>query len=284
MPFKAAAKKFGLPLGAYLACDWETGDGNNVGAGKDVSARAILVFMDTVKAADYQPLLYSGAFLLRWNIDTKQILKKYPNCLLVASYATTGRIDTPNFNYFPSMDGVLIWQFTQNWYGVNVDANVAVLPLKKTVSESTGDDSIMNWNVKVGIDDAGGFMVTKKAGATVWTGPDNKKKTGKMLKYGTNWRVVDVKNGFYKVGTNQWVDARCGVFKMNPIRYQSIHAIVEVVGAAAGHAKPTAEVTGRTFKIGERLTISGRENHYLKIKGGSGKNAYVNGRKVKVIL
>ncbi len=125
----ASAKAMGLPRGSYIACDWETGDGNNVNGGRSASTNAILSFMNRVKANGYKPLLYSGAYLLNNNVNTSTILRKYPNALWVASYATMGRIDTPNFNYFPSMNGVLIWQFTDNWRGLNVDGNIALLPL-----------------------------------------------------------------------------------------------------------------------------------------------------------
>lgn len=126
----ASAKALGLPAGSYIACDWETGQGNNVNGGKDASANAIVAFMDKVKAAGYQPLLYSGAYLLNNNVNTNIVLNKYPNALWVASYATMGRIDTADFNYFPSMNGVAIWQFTDNWRGLNVDGNITLLPLQ----------------------------------------------------------------------------------------------------------------------------------------------------------
>ncbi|MBD5431874.1 SLAP domain-containing protein [Lactobacillus agrestimuris] len=125
----ASAKAFGLPKGSYIACDWETGDGNNVNGGKNASANAIIAFMKKVKSAGYKPLLYSGASLLNNNINTAKVNSAFPNSLWVASYATMGRIDNPDFNYFPSMDGVAIWQFTDNWRGLNVDGNISLLPL-----------------------------------------------------------------------------------------------------------------------------------------------------------
>ena len=124
-----AAQAFGLPKGSYIACDYETGQGNNIYGGKTPTANAIIAFMDTIKAAGYQPLLYASSSVLQNNIDTSSVIAEYPNSLWVASYAISGRIDNPNFNYFPSMDGVSIWQFTDNWRGLNVDGNVAVLPL-----------------------------------------------------------------------------------------------------------------------------------------------------------
>ncbi|MDY4730104.1 MAG: GH25 family lysozyme, partial [Lactobacillus amylovorus] len=98
-----AAQAFGLPKGSYIACDYETGQGNNIYGGKTPTANAIIAFMDTIKAAGYQPLLYASSSVLQNNIDTSSVIAEYPNSLWVASYAISGRIDNPNFNYFPSM-------------------------------------------------------------------------------------------------------------------------------------------------------------------------------------
>ena len=128
-----AAKSFGLPTGSYLACDWETGSGNVTNQGYETSADAILAFMDTVATAGYKPLLYSGKSLLTNNVNVKKITAKYGTCLWVASYKTMNRQDTADFGYFPSMDNIAIWQFSSNWYGLDVDANVTLIDLKSDV-------------------------------------------------------------------------------------------------------------------------------------------------------
>lgn len=127
-----SAKYAGLPAGSYLACDWEVDDNNVTNGGRVPSANAILAFLDTIVAAGYKPLLYSGAGLLKGNIDTKKILAKYPNCLWVAVYPLDNGIPAsePDFGYFPSMDGVAIWQFTDNWKNLKVDGNISLIDLK----------------------------------------------------------------------------------------------------------------------------------------------------------
>lgn len=127
-----SAKSAGLPAGSYLACDWEVDDNNATNAGRVPSANAILAFLDTIVAAGYKPLLYSGAALLKGNVDTGKVLTKYPNCLWVAAYPLGNGVPAsmPNFGYFPSMDGVAIWQFTDNWKGLNVDGNISLVDLK----------------------------------------------------------------------------------------------------------------------------------------------------------
>lgn len=102
--------------------------------------------MDEIKAAGYQPLLYASSSVLQNNINTPSIVKKYPNSLWVAAYAISGRVDKPNFKYFPSMDGVAIWQYTDNWKGIFTDGNVTILPL--SISGSAVSQAPSNSNTK----------------------------------------------------------------------------------------------------------------------------------------
>lgn len=133
-----SAKYAGLPVGSYLACDWEVDDNNVTTGGRVPSANAILAFLDTIVAAGYKPLLYSGAALLKGNIDTGKVLAKYPNCLWVAAYPLGNgvAVSEPNFGYFPSMNGVAIWQFTNNWRGLKVDGNISLIDLKSDATAS----------------------------------------------------------------------------------------------------------------------------------------------------
>lgn len=142
----SSAKALGLPKGSYLACDYETGQGNIITNGKNVTAKAIIAFMDEIKSAGYQPLLYASSSVLRNNINTPSIVNKYPNSLWVAAYAISGRVDKPNFKYFPSMDGVAIWQFTDNWKGMSTDGNVTILPL--SISGAPVSQAPSNKNTK----------------------------------------------------------------------------------------------------------------------------------------
>ena len=129
------AKNIGIPAGALFACDWEEGSGNYTKGGYETSADAILAFMDTVAQAGYKPLLYSGKELLTKNINTKKITDKYGDCLWVAYYKVEGRQDTADFNWFPTMDHVAIWQFTDNWKGMGIDGNIAVKKLTFNTEE-----------------------------------------------------------------------------------------------------------------------------------------------------
>ena len=138
----ASAKAVGLPAGSYLAIDWETSSGNSTSGSKSANTSAIMAFMKKVKAAGYQPLLYSGSYLLNNAVNTSTVTAAYPNSLWVAYYTSSGRIDAPNFSYFPSMNGVIIWQFTENWKGLNVDGNISVLPLSISSSSSSSSSKL----------------------------------------------------------------------------------------------------------------------------------------------
>lgn len=190
-----SAKNMGIPVGSIYACDWESGSGNYVDRGADASANAILAFMDTVAKAGYKPLLYSGKELLTKNINTKKVTDKYGDCLWVAYYKTAGREDVADFNWFPSMNHVAIWQFTQNWKGMNVDGNITVkklevnvnavkpAPAKPTSTERTWTDvQGMTWHAEAGTFITGG-AINLRWGASTESMLITTLPTGSVVKY-----------------------------------------------------------------------------------------------------
>lgn len=198
----------------YLALDWETGDGNYVQGSKYKNTRAIMAFMSMVQKAGYKPMLYSGASLLKNSIYTQKVIKKYGTCLWVASYKIMGRMDQPDFGFFPSMKGIAIWQFTDNWHGLNVDGNISLITLHKKAlknGESVAMTSkapkkstnhivfapIINNNLK--------YMISLRDA--------NGHATGKYIPTNSKWKAFAEKkiNGekFYKLGSDkQWVPAK----------------------------------------------------------------------------
>lgn len=210
--FVAEAKRHSISKKRYLWLDWETGDGNSVIGSKTANTKAILVFMKVCHDAGYKVGLYSSASIFRQYVDTAKIIKKYGTCLWVASYATTGRIDKPDFNYFPSMNGVAIWQFTDNWCGLSVDGNItlkelitdtAKVPAKKATKPKSKSKAPSicyvpilygNPNYKVRLLDSNGHYQ-------------------KYINTNTRWKVWDEKTirgmKCYKIGTDtQWVPAK----------------------------------------------------------------------------
>lgn len=205
--FVSRAKKLNISKKRYLWLDWETGDGNVVINSAYSNTKAILAFMKVCHNAGYKVGLYSSASIFRQYVDTDKIIKKYGTCLWIASYTTLGRIDNPDFNYFPSMNGVAIWQFTDNWRGLNVDGNVALIdlhaekkskPAVKPVKEAPKIVYVPvlydNPNYKVRLLDSKGHYQ-------------------KYISTNTRWKVWSVKiiKGMkcYRIGTNeQWVPAK----------------------------------------------------------------------------
>ena len=135
--FLSWARKASISKKRMLWLDWESSPANRVDGARSANTAAILAFMQALKAAGYRPGLYSGAALMRSAIDTKQVIAKFGTCLWVASYPTMDAVSTANFNYFPSMGGVALWQFTSNWHGLNVDGNVALVDLDDDASTAS---------------------------------------------------------------------------------------------------------------------------------------------------
>ena len=126
----AKAKALGIPAGSYLADDFEQGLANSVYGGPTANTDAILAAMQVIKEAGYKPLVYASASVFRANLQVSRFVKSYGTCLWVASYKVSGRQDYADFGYFPSMDGVAIWQFTDDWKGMSVDGNISLIDLK----------------------------------------------------------------------------------------------------------------------------------------------------------
>lgn len=137
--FLDRAAKQNISKKRYLFLDWEAGSGNVVTGPKASNTAAIVAFMDACKKEGYKVGLYSGAALMRSAIDTAQVVKRYGTCLWVASYPTMAAVSSADFGYFPSMDGVLIWQFTSNWHGLGVDGNVAFFKAEKPAAKKTAE-------------------------------------------------------------------------------------------------------------------------------------------------
>lgn len=203
----AEAKHLNINKKRYIFCDWEASAQNYIQGSRSANTKAILAFMKVCHDAGYHVGLYSGASALRNNVDASTIVKKYGTCLWVASYATMGRIDTPNFGYFSSMNGVAMWQFTDNWHGLNVDGNITLIDLhavhktKPAVKPAKEIPKIVyvpiinnnpNYHVRL-LDSKGHYQ--------------------KYIATNTRWKVWGVKiiKGMkcYRIGTDtQWVPAK----------------------------------------------------------------------------
>lgn len=112
--------KIQTPKGSIVALDYESGASPNKKANTD----AILYGMRRVKAAGYTPMYYSYKPYTLANVNYKQIIKEFPNTLWIAEYPNYAVTPTPNYNFFPSLDGISIFQFTSTYIAGGLDGNV----------------------------------------------------------------------------------------------------------------------------------------------------------------
>lgn len=288
------AKALGIPAGSYIADDFEQGSGNNTTGGTTANTDAILAAMQVIKDAGYKPLVYSGAFVLRNHMSVSRIVKSFGTCIWVASYKIMGRQDYADFNYFPSMDGVAIWQFTNNYRGLDVDGNIALVDLKVDLASSTPKSTkkdveslsqhpVVKWNV------GAVAVVSNQNGAYVYASPKlDKRESDKLKPLGSMWQVFGLENGAIKVGKNQYMDGRAVYVKANPIAYNSDkHGVAKIV-LDHTHAldAPKADA-GKVYplKLGSKVEFQGRVGRFLKIKDlYKGKQVYVTGNRAYIVL
>lgn len=290
----AKAKALGVPVGSYLADDWEQGSGNSVNGGTSANTDAILAAMTVIKEAGYKPLVYSGAYVLRNRVSISRVTKSFGTSLWVASYKVSGRQDYADFNYFPSMDGVAIWQFADNYKGYNVDGNICLVDLKtssvtsatkstsKTV-ESPFQHPVVKWNI------GAVAVVSNPEGAYVYTSSKlDKRESDKLKSCGSVWQVLGFENGAVKVGKDQYFDGRAVYVKANPIAYNdSKHAVAKIVmpntHALDAPKADASKVYG--LELNSEVEIQGRVGRFLKIKElHHGKQVYVTGNRAYIVL
>lgn len=290
----AKAKALGIPSGAVLADDFEQGSGNNVNGSATANTDAIIAAMQVIKEAGYKPLVYSGAYVLRNRMSISRIIKTFGTCLWVASYKISGRQDRADFNYFPSMDGVAIWQFADNYRGLSVDGNISLVDLKTSSVSSAPKQAkktvelpslhpVVKWNI------GAVAVVTNVKGAYIYTSSKlDKRASDKLKPYKSMWQVFALENGAVKVGRNQYFDGRAVYVKGNPIAYDdSKHAVAKIVMPhthALDAPKADAEkVYG--LALNSKVEIQGRVGRFLKIKElHKGKQVYVTGNRAYIVL
>ena len=290
----AKAKAYGIPLGSYIADDFEQGSGNSIYGSKSANADAIIAAMQVIKEAGYKPLIYASASVFGSQIDHSRIVKSFGTCLWVASYKVSGRQDYADFNYFPSMDGVAIWQFTDNYRGFNVDGNISLIDLKassgsskskstKMTAESLSQHPVVKYNI------GAVAVVSNSKGAYVYTSSKlDKRESDKLKPCGSMWQVFGLENGAVKVGKNQYFDGRAVYVKANPIAYNdSKHAVAKIVLPHTHALNAPKADAGKVYglELNSKVEIQGRVGRFLKIKElHKGKQVYVTGNRAYIVL
>lgn len=126
--------KIQTPKGSIVAIDFEGGASSN----KQANTDAILYGMRRIKAAGYTPMLYSGKPFLLANAYYQQVIKEFPDSLWISAYPDYNVTPTPNWNIFPSLDGIGIYQFTSTYIAGGLDGNIDLTGI--TDNGYTGSD------------------------------------------------------------------------------------------------------------------------------------------------
>ncbi|HGV8437053.1 TPA: LysM peptidoglycan-binding domain-containing protein [Enterococcus faecium] len=126
--------KIQTPKGSIVAIDFEGGASSN----KQANTDAILYGMCRIKAAGYTPMLYSGKPFLLANAYYQQVIKEFPDSLWISAYPDYNVTPTPNWNIFPSLDGIGIYQFTSTYIAGGLDGNIDLTGI--TDNGYTGSD------------------------------------------------------------------------------------------------------------------------------------------------
>lgn len=111
------------PKRSIVALDYEDGASCNRSANTD----AIIYAMRRIKQSGYTPIYYSYKPYTLSHVDYKRILAEFPNSLWIAAYKDYAVTTSPDYSYFPSLDGIAEWQFTSMYKAGGLDGNVDLL-------------------------------------------------------------------------------------------------------------------------------------------------------------
>ena len=195
------------PKGSIVALDYESG----ASADKQANTNAILHGMRMIKAAGYTPMYYSYKPYTLANVYVDQIIREFPNSLWMAAYPNYAVTPTPNYNVFPSMDGVAIYQFTSTYIAGGLDGNVDLTgitdngytknnnPENQTPAISQGQQADNTPKSDIAV----GNQVKVKFGAGSWA-------TGEAIPSwvkGRTYSVAQVSGGrVLLAGVNSWIN------------------------------------------------------------------------------
>lgn len=194
------------PKGSIVALDYESG----ASADKQANTNAILHGMRMIKAAGYTPMYYSYKPYTVANVYADQIIREFPNSLWMAAYPNYAVTPEPNYNVFPSMDGVAIYQFTSTYIAGGLDGNIDLTGITdngytKNDNPKTNTPAIAQGKQADNTpksDIANGNQVKVKFSANVWA-------TGQGIPSWVKGRTYDVAqvsgNRVLLAGINSWI-------------------------------------------------------------------------------
>lgn len=195
------------PKGSIVALDYESG----ASADKQANTNAILHGMRMIKAAGYTPMYYSYKPYTLANVYVDQIIREFPNSLWMAAYPDYNVTPTPNYNVFPSMDGVAIYQFTSTYIAGGLDGNIDLTGITDNGYTKGNNPETQTPAINQGqqadntpkSDIASGNQVKVKFSANVWA-------TGEAIPSwvkGRTYNVAQVSgNRVLLAGINSWIN------------------------------------------------------------------------------
>lgn len=195
------------PKGSIVALDYESG----ASADKQANTNAILHGMRMIKAAGYTPMYYSYKPYTVANVYVDQIIREFPNSLWMAAYPDYNVTPKPNYNVFPSMDGVAIYQFTSTYIAGGLDGNIDLTGITDNGYTANNNPQTQTPAISQGqqadntpkSDIAVGNQVKVKFGANTWA-------TGEAIPDWVKGRTYDVAqvsgNRVLLSGINSWIN------------------------------------------------------------------------------
>ena len=165
-----------LAKGSILALDYE--DAGTTGGNKDANANAIIAFMQDVKNAGFIPWFYTGKYFIAGHVNHNAVNRAFPNVTWIAGYPGTSY---PDFNYFPSVEGVIAWQYTDNWKGLGLDGSTLLLDWSEGKSAPQASKPANNGNGETVWVHNGLWYTDKKF---------TKKANGRIKHMGQYWTFV----------------------------------------------------------------------------------------------
>lgn len=195
-----------VPKGSIIALDCEAGYGNDING----NTNAVLDAMTIVKNAGYTPVFYSYQGYAHAHFDMNRIIATYPNSFWIAGYPYRNGIYPAPMEYFPSDNGVCIWQFSDHGSGANsvaLDYDIDLLGITKNgykngnankpvtttpvIQQAKGDNTVAN---------------NTSNSATTYVVKSGDTLSGIATKYGTTYQALANLNGIsfpYTIYPNQ---------------------------------------------------------------------------------
>ena len=280
------------PKRSIVALDYEDGASASVSANTD----AILYGMRRISDAGYTPVYYSYKPYTLAHVDYKRILAEFPNSLWIAAYKDYSVTTTPDYAYFPTMDGVAQWQFTSMYRAGGLDGNVDLTGItqngyrKGDVAKPVSKPTAVKQGIKADNtpkrDITAGYKVKVNFSAKRWS-------SGQAIPSWVKGRVYDVKqtNGDKVLlgGIMSWIKrSDVEILQTTKQATQTDGSYVVKPGdswwsisAKYGLSMYTlASRNGKTIYSvihpGDRLTVSAQTSHVYTVKSGDTLSAIAN--------